>query len=181
MLPTERRKRLEGGQETWTLAFYLTMIYSQLELVLQVADGHGSFHAALDGHLHGSAVLLKQEVPPLWCASSDHKHSHCDVNWKTTNIDKPSLIFVCTGDVQLTVAVLCMMLWPHGAVRVLPLIKELRGFGHTGRIVSDAGEQQQVTPEHSLRHWSRVSPLLPINQTPEQIHDVALRNIEDNF
>lgn len=66
--------------------------------------------------------------------------------------------------------------WPQVAVRVPPLVKELCGFGHTGSVVPDAGEQQQVAPQHSLRHWSRVSPFLPINQPPEQIHNVALRN-----
>ncbi len=66
--------------------------------------------------------------------------------------------------------------WPHGAVRFLPLVEEMGGFGHTGRIVPDAAEQQQVTPQHSLRNWSRVIPLLLINQPPKQVHDVALRH-----
>lgn len=84
--PADRKEtKVRGTAGDMTSVFPLTSIYSPLELVLQVADGHGSFHAALDGHLHWSAVLLKQEVPPLWCSSSNHEHSHCDVNWKAKN------------------------------------------------------------------------------------------------
>lgn len=66
--------------------------------------------------------------------------------------------------------------WPHVAVRVPPLVEELGGFGHTGAVVPDAAEQQQVAPQHSLRHCSRVSPLLLVNQPPKQSYNVGLKN-----
>lgn len=40
----------------------------------------------------------------------------------------------------------------HGAVGVLPLFEQLCGSGHAGRVVSVATEQQQVAPQHPLRH-----------------------------
>lgn len=66
--------------------------------------------------------------------------------------------------------------WPHGAIWILPLVKELGGFGYTWRMIPDASEQQQVTPQHSLRHGTGVTPFLTINQIPEKIHNVTLRH-----
>lgn len=60
------------------------------------------------------------------------------------------------------------------APRGPPLVEELGGFFHTGRVVPDAAEEQQVAPQNPFRHRSGVRPLLAINQAPEQIHDVAL-------
>lgn len=65
---------------------------------------------------------------------------------------------------------------PHGAIRVLPLVKELGGFGHTGSIVPNTGKQQQVTSQHSLRHGAGVIPFLLVNQILEQIYNIALKN-----
>lgn len=62
------------------------------------------------------------------------------------------------------------------ATRGPPLVEESGGFLHTGRVVPDGAEQQQVAPQNSLRHRSGVSPLLAIDQAAEQIHDVALEN-----
>lgn len=59
--------------------------YPPHELVLQWADSHCNLHAALYRHLQRVAVLLKQEVPPLWCSSTDHKHSHGDVDREAEN------------------------------------------------------------------------------------------------
>lgn len=64
------------------------MTYAPPELVLQRADAHRRLHAALYRHLQRAAVLLEQEVPPLWCSSSNHKHSHGDVNGEAATIKK---------------------------------------------------------------------------------------------
>lgn len=56
------------------------IMYPPFKLVLQRGDAHRTFQAAFHRHLERVSVLLKQEVPPLWCSSSNHKHSHGDVN-----------------------------------------------------------------------------------------------------
>lgn len=67
------------------LAEVLYSGYPPHELVLQWADSHCNLHAALYRHLQRGAVLLKQEVPPLWCSSANHKHGHGDVDREAEN------------------------------------------------------------------------------------------------
>ena len=61
------------------------IMYPPFKFVLQRGDGHRTFQAAFYRHLERVLVLLKQEVPPLWCSSSNHKNSHSDVNREAEN------------------------------------------------------------------------------------------------
>lgn len=145
------------------------------ELVLQLAGAHRILHATLHRHLQRGAVLLKQEVKALGRAGADHKHGHGDVDRKAENRTKRFLISRGASvrhyghDRRLA----CHAL--HGAVRVLPLLEEPRGSGHAGSVVPVAAEQQQVAPQHPLRHRTRVVPLLSVDQRLEQVQHVVLR------
>lgn len=68
--------------------------YAPHELVLQWADRHCNLQAALESYLQRGAVLLKHEVKPLWCSSTDHKHSHGDVNGEAAK-QKGQLRYKC--------------------------------------------------------------------------------------
>lgn len=58
-------------------------------------------------------------------------------------------------------------LLPHLAIGFFPLLEELSGGADTGRVTADAGEQQQIIPEHPLGHRPVIRPALTVNQRLE--------------
>lgn len=110
-------KQIRVRRNLMLAVWCLYIMYPPLELLLQRTGGHCRFHAALYRHLQGTAVLLQQEVPPLWCSSSNQKHRHGDVDREAKN--RQGSITIIWQTLNGKYLILKPQLWQHFLRRIL--------------------------------------------------------------